>query len=232
MISIVTGRIIPRRPVVRGLRGSVMLGGAGLNRYERLALTCAADLLCYPEAALWDMLPHLRGYVNILAPEPAARLTAFMDLCDRHGLVAMQREHVRTFDMNEWFSQNLAWHKYGDHPNLGRAYAALNELFRDAGFDPEPGELPDALPRILAFLASAPDWAGAVILDAFGKEICTLCHRLEQAENVYALVLQAVCAVLRRHLHPPLELPAGGKSLPPACCASSQERRHTVLVVR
>lgn len=99
-------------------------------------------------------------------------------------------------------------HRYGDDPRLGRALAGLNELYRDAGFEPVQGLLPDYLPLVLEFFAAAPDWARVVLLDGFGKELIGIYAALEarHPDSSYVSLFRPIVAVLG--LVPDQRLPA------------------------
>ena len=66
----------------------------------------------------------------------ACPLREFIRSARSKGLSRLREEHVAIFDMDSKCSLSLAWHRYGDDPRLGRALAGLNELYRDAGFEP------------------------------------------------------------------------------------------------
>lgn len=168
-----------------------------LSSQQRLTLACAAELLRYPEEDMWVMLPDIREHANALPPEVSQHLIGFIDHMEQDGLKAVQSEHVNSFDLTENLSMSLAWHRYGNDPKLGRAYAALNELYRDAGFEPAQGELPDYLPRVLEFMSLAPEWATGVVLDGFGKQLAMLRDRLVQVDNPYAGIVCAAADALR-----------------------------------
>lgn len=91
---------------------------------------------------------------------------------------------------------------------LGRALAGLNELYRDAGFEPVQGLLPDYLPLVLEFFAAAPDWARVVLLDGFGKELIGIYAALEarHPDSSYVSLFRPIVAVLG--LVPDQRLPA------------------------
>lgn len=171
-----------------------------LSPQQRQGLMLAAAFLRYPEkpmtALLADAGPDALG--------EAERIHKYLAVFARHmasaPLEVWQAEHVRVFDLATDTTPHLGWHLYGDTPDLGRAYAALMELYRDAGFEPEPGELPDTLPMVLEFLAVAPDWAQDVLLEGFAPALQKLTSRLSPADccktSVYAPVLCAVNELL------------------------------------
>ena len=78
------------------------------------------------------------------------------------------------------------------------ALAGLNELYRDAGFEPVQGLLPDYLPLVLEFFSAAPDWARVVLLDGFGKELIGVYAALEarHPDSSYVSLFRPIVAVL------------------------------------
>lgn len=110
----------------------------------------------------------------------AEALTAFLDALEKLGPQAAQEDYVRVFDHDPSASLYLAWHRYGNDRGQGRAMAALNGLYRVAGFEPLPGGLPDYLPRVLEFLSVCEDWAAEALLDGFGPELAALETRLAE----------------------------------------------------
>lgn len=170
-----------------------------LLQQDRQGLILAAALLRYPDKTMNALLVEA-GLDPGVALSMAAGIHKNLAECvcrmDGLSLQGWQTEHVRVFDLSSDTTPHLAWHMYGDTPDLGRAYAALLELYRDAGFEPQPGELPDSLPVVLEFLAVAPDWAGEVLLDGFAPALRKLTERLTKAGSLYAPLLQAVHELL------------------------------------
>lgn len=170
-----------------------------LTSEDRMTLGCLSVLLRYPDESTLPLFSTMREELPLhIDPEqPEVRcLWDFLGCLERRGVCAMQEEHVRTFDMSTACSPHLAWSRYGDDPRLGRALAALNELYRDAGFDPLPGELPDYLPMMLEFLAVCPEWARETLLDGFGSELVKLSAGITETGNPYAALLRETVRIL------------------------------------
>ncbi|MEG1610274.1 MAG: nitrate reductase molybdenum cofactor assembly chaperone [Bilophila sp.] len=168
-----------------------------LSSDDRITLGCLSVLLRYPDETTLPLFSTMREELPLYCePEAVRCLWDFLARLERHGVCVMQEEHVRTFDLDTACSPHLAWHRYGDDPRLGRALASLNELYRDAGFEPLPGELPDYLPMMLEFLAVCPAWAKDVLLDGFGSELTALSTRLTAAANPYTPLVQEAVRIL------------------------------------
>lgn len=106
--------------------------------------------------------------------------------CRRISALELQEAHTAAFDLRPECSLCLAWHRYGDSPDQGRALAGLNELYRDYGFELLPGIPPDYLPVLLEFLLATPPEAGRVLLDGFGEQLYGLGRNLRGLDNIYA----------------------------------------------
>lgn len=149
-------------------------------------------------------LPTAGGDMGRNVTEPYPQLVAlihnFAHAVSHMGLTEFQCAYVQAFDMEPSSSLHLSWHVYGDSPRQGRALAAFNEIYHDAGFDPLPGELPDYLPLVLEFMAFGPQWAAQCLCQQFGFTIRKLADQLAAAQSPYAALLHYVVEVL--HIPP------------------------------
>lgn len=152
-----------------------------MNDSDRQLLLAVSGLLHYPEDDFFVQARSVEELCDLLSVVRACPLREFIRSARSKGLSRLREEHVAIFDMDSKCSLSLAWHRYGDDPRLGRALAGLNELYRDAGFEPVQGLLPDYLPLVLEFFSAAPDWARVVLLDGFGKELIGIYAALEAA---------------------------------------------------
>ena len=135
-----------------------------MNDSDRQLLLAVSGLLHYPDDDFFVQARSFEELCDLLSVVRACPLREFIRSARSKGLSRLREEHVAIFDMDSKCSLSLAWHRYGDDPRLGRALAGLNELYRDAGFEPVQGLLPDYLPLVLEFFAAAPDWARVVLL--------------------------------------------------------------------
>lgn len=155
-------------------------------------------LLGYPDAekrAMLQTLGHPQQRIRRI-PRLDAVLTTFSSQISPLSLVKWQGIYVQSFDLDPASSLHLTWHVYGDSPRQGRALAAINEIYREAGFSPVPGELPDYLPMMLEFMAVAPAWATHCLGEKFGPTMAQLAAHLDSQNSPYAPLLEHVLEVL------------------------------------
>lgn len=145
-------------------------------------------LLDYPDGELDDAL----------AATPATSFGPFWTWWGDTPLPDRQRRYVETFDLDRRTSLHLTYYLYGDTRKRGLALLRLKRLYAAAGLPLAEGELPDFLPAMLEFAASAPDGYGETVLGEhrIGLELLRL--RLEQLESPWACLLDALCAALPR----------------------------------
>lgn len=165
---------------------------------DRFVMGMASRLLEYPDEELFGELPGLRD--EILSRQEgdesgALKLLAnFLDHLEKTGLRQSQEDYVAAFDMDPAASLYMAWHRYGNDRGQGKAMAALNGLYRAAGFEPEMKAMPDYLPVMLEFMAIGQEWSAKILLEGFGSEIAALVKNLLDAGNIYGHVLEAAFA--------------------------------------
>lgn len=170
-----------------------------MTENERKALVRISRLLDYPGPEFFAAIPEMRADIRAnLEGEEAQVAAAFLDALEALGPQAAQEAYVRVFDHDPQASLYLAWHRYGNDRGQGRAMAALNGLYRMAGFEPLPGCLPDYLPRVLEFLSVCEDWAAEALLDGFGPELAALEKRLDGLDCAQAPLLRLALKGLRR----------------------------------
>lgn len=167
----------------------------------RVALTLAGRLMAYPDEQLYASLPALMAEAARLGPYPdtspfATACAEFGKALQESGQHKAASHYVEVFDHMSTTSPYLAWHRYGNDRGQGKALAALNGLYRTAGFEPVEGCMPDYLPRMLEFLAIAPDWAQEALLDGFGPEILGIVNALVELESIYGPMLNSALTPL------------------------------------
>lgn len=185
-----------------------------MTESQEAALRLAGRLLSYPNPGFLKNLPELR--------QEAAALEGDRETAD-FGKAALQfiqqmaaappadsgQRYVAIFDHTASASLYMSWHRYGNDRSQGRAMAALNGLYRTAGYEPVSGDMPDYLPVILEFLSIAPDWAREALLDGFGAEIAALLATLAELKAPHAPFLEKALAPLREQ-YPQRFLPRKG----------------------
>jgi nitrate reductase delta subunit len=153
-------------------------------------------LLEYPDEGLLDCADELADAAEGLPASPA-RESILAYLTRREGLTssAVQCEYVDTFDFAKRSTLYLSFHAYGDRRQRGMAMLHLKRAYRDAGFALADGALPDHLPAILEFTDLAPE-VGAGVLQDFRPVLEVVRASLHEESSDYALLLDAVCALL------------------------------------
>ena len=166
---------------------------------HRQLLFFLASLLRYPDTELLDTVQslHTDDLVNSGSLPPC--INTFLTYVDWHSLEDLQRTYVATFDADNRASLYLTTHVYGDSPLQSRALITLHTLYRDAGFTPLPGELPDYLPLVLEFLSMAPEWACASLCRIFAPVVAQISLYLQKNNNPYAPLLHSAGDVLLAH---------------------------------
>lgn len=179
-----------------------------MNDADRDFLLAVSGLLHYPGDDFFMQTRSVEELCDLLPVVRACPLRAFIRASRSLGLTKLRQDHVAVFDMDKRCGLSLAWHRYGDDPRLGRALAGRNELYRDAGFEPRRGVLPDYLPLVLEFFSLAPDWARGVFLEGFGKELLGVYAALEARHpaSPYVSLFRPLVTVLG--LVPEQRLPA------------------------
>ena len=166
---------------------------------HRQTLLCLSALLRYPDAEFMDTLQSLReGDPVPLETLPATALE-FVDYACSGSKLQLQSVYVNTFDTDAKACLYLSAHVYGDSPLQGKAMAGLHALYRDAGFIPLPGELPDYLPLVLEFLSVGPDWACHNLCQLFAPAVEKMSQHLRHHHNPYAPLLHSATDVLQAH---------------------------------
>lgn len=170
-----------------------------MNEREKCAISLASLLLEYPDDEWLGQLDSVTAAAaDGLSGSDADTVAAFCAALREAGPAKVRQEFVRFFDHDPETSPYLAWHRYGNDRGQGRALAALNGLYRAAGFEPEYGALPDYLPLILEFLSVCEDWAREALLDGFGAELAKISQALERGGSRHAPILKMALAPLMR----------------------------------
>lgn len=173
-----------------------------MTEAQAAALRLTARLLAYPNPDWLASLTKLRQEALAHAAEEdtaafGSAALEFIDACLVAPTAELTQRYVAIFDHLPRASLYMTWHRYGNDRSQGKAMGALNGLYRVAGFEPLPGDMPDYLPRMLEFISIAPEWACEAVLDGFGPEIATLANTLKEVEAIQAPVLELALAPLR-----------------------------------
>ncbi|MFJ9821517.1 nitrate reductase molybdenum cofactor assembly chaperone [Streptomyces sp. NPDC101151] len=129
-------------------------------------------------------------------PGPAAE--ALLRFCRRTAdlpLLDLAAQYVATFDRSGRCTLHLTHCTDGDTRRRGASLAALKARYRQHGWEPADGELPDHLPAVLEFAARCPD-AGRAVLHEHRGALDLLAAGLAAHGSPYLDVLRAVRATL------------------------------------
>jgi nitrate reductase molybdenum cofactor assembly chaperone NarJ/NarW len=157
----------------------------------------ASVLLGYPDERLADALPLLASIVaDLPGGEPADRLRAFLDHAAATPLDRLAEHYVAVFDFKRRCSPYLTYYTYGDTRRRGMALLRFKQAFREAGFEPADGELPDHLAVVCELSARGATAPATRLLREHRAGLDLLLDALRTEESPYASVVAAVLATL------------------------------------
>ncbi|MFE7116757.1 nitrate reductase molybdenum cofactor assembly chaperone [Streptomyces sp. NPDC057654] len=155
----------------------------------------ASLLLTYPDADGPARLAAVAETMSGLRGEPPAALLRFCAYARTAPAMELAARYVLTFDRSRRRTLHLTYYTDGDTRRRGASLARLKALYRDHGWQPGDGELPDFLPAVLEFAARCPR-PGLALLSEHRPAVDLLGHALESYRSPYADVLRAVRATL------------------------------------
>jgi nitrate reductase delta subunit len=151
----------------------------------------ASLLLTYPDEELLAAGDELRA-----AAAGTDELERFVEWLLTGTLTEVQRHYVETFDLRRRSGLYLTYYLHGDTRKRGMALLMLKQRYRAHGLRLAGGELPDLLPIVLEFAATAGPGDGEAPLRQHRQGIELLRSALHDARTPYALILDVVCAAL------------------------------------
>ncbi|TQM12005.1 nitrate reductase molybdenum cofactor assembly chaperone [Pseudonocardia kunmingensis] len=150
-----------------------------------------------PDERVLAALPLVRAAVEALPPgTPRDRLTTFLDAAAATAPTALAEHYVAVFDRRRRCCLYLTWWSDGETRRRGGALAALKERYRCGGVELESNELPDFLPTVLEYAATADLTDGLALLQEHRAGVELLRLALRDAATPYAAPVEAVCALL------------------------------------
>jgi nitrate reductase molybdenum cofactor assembly chaperone NarJ/NarW len=162
-----------------------------------VVLQAASVCLQYPDAHVRGALPVVRRAVaGIPDTVPRAGLTAFLEHAAATPPGVLERHYVEVFDLRRRCCLYLTWWTDGETRRRGAALAALKARYRAAGVEHTGAELPDFLPAVCEYAATADLADGLALLQEHRAGMELLRLALLDAGTPYAAVLEAVCALL------------------------------------
>jgi nitrate reductase delta subunit len=154
-------------------------------------------LLLYPDDWLLERRDEVRAAVTELPPGPAAEaLGRFVEWLTETDPLAIAQHYVETIDLHKRSGLYLTFYGEGDRRERGSALLRLKQLYRAAGLPLEGTELPDYLPVMLEFAATAPDGRGELVLREHRAALELVRLSLREHESPYAEVVDAVSVTL------------------------------------
>ncbi|MFC4944900.1 nitrate reductase molybdenum cofactor assembly chaperone [Pseudonocardia sp. GCM10023141] len=166
-------------------------------RDQAVVLQAASVCLRYPDEALLALMPVVRDAVDALRPgPPRERLGYFLDTAAATAPERAAQHYVEVFDTRRRCCLYLTWWTDGETRRRGAALAGLKARYREAGVEFEDPELPDFLPAVLEFAATADLAGGLRLLQEHRPGIELLRLALLDAGTPYAAPVEAVCALL------------------------------------
>ena len=144
------------------------------------------------------MLPLVRRAVDELPARSPARTVDRVPRRRRghRARPGWPQHYVEVFDTRRRCCLYLTWWTDGETRRRGSALAALKARYRAAGVELDTTELPDFLPAVLEFAATADLAAGLQLLQEHRAGIELLRLALLDAGTPYAGPVEAVCALL------------------------------------
>ena len=155
----------------------------------------ASVLLGYPDDELATQLPLLAAEVERLPATAADPLRRFLTHALATPTLDLARHFVETFDLKRRCCLYLTYYAHGDTRKRGVALLEFKSVYRAAGLELGPDELPDHLAVVLEYAATDPSDGRRLLIDhRAGIELLRLA--LEDAGSPYADVLRAVTSTL------------------------------------
>lgn len=166
------------------------------ERDAALVLQAASVCLLYPDAQVRSTFPLVGAAIEALGPGPADGVRRFLAHAAAEPEHDLARHYVSVFDQRRRCCLYLTWWTDGETRRRGVALAALKARYRDAGVEFDGVELPDFLPAVLEFAATADLAGGLALLQEHRAGLELLRLALRDAGTPYADLVEAVCALL------------------------------------
>ncbi len=160
----------------------------------------AALLLEYPHEHQREWLPQIHAALEDLPAHLSEPLAATAEFLTSEGPTDLAQRYVDTFDLQRKCSLYVTYFAYGDTRKRGVALVQFKQAYEKAGMLARDDELPDFLPIVLEFAATADQKAGFELLLAHRAGLEVLRRALRDMGSPWAGAVEAVCLTL-----PPLQ---------------------------
>jgi len=168
-----------------------------LNQDQRATTHMAASILLdYPHEQNRARFAAVEQAVTALPVPLADAFHRFFAATDGMAQRQLEAHFTSIFDQKRKCSPYLTYYTTGDTRKRGMALVRFIHAYRAAGWEVEPGELPDYLPMVLEFSARCNSTISNDLIAAHREGIQVLRAALESFETPYAHVLDAVCLSL------------------------------------
>lgn len=178
-----------------------VLWGEAQNLFQLLSF-----LLQYPGeewrgdlAAVRDEISQLQAAGNWADIVPL--LQTFLQAMDAMGMEAWEENYVRQFDFAPKTPLYLTYLRYGDARERGAELVRLKHYYEEEGLWLQGEELPDYLPLMLEFAASAQEEKAIPLLREYQPFLAALHQKLVEVESPYRWLLAALLNLLERYGH-------------------------------
>lgn len=166
-------------------------------RATAVVLQAVSVLMQYPDEGRRETWPTVRAAVDGLPDGvPRERLLAFLEAAGSREPRDLAEHYVGVFDRRRRCCPYLTWWSDGETRRRGASLAALKDRYREAGLVLDSGELPDYLPVVCEYAATANLADGLAVLAEHRAGVELFRLALTDAGTPYAALAEAVCALL------------------------------------
>lgn len=149
-------------------------------------------LLRYPDDAVMDAREEIAEAVRELPDSPARdAMLRFLDYWENEPPGRLQASYAENFDFKRRGNLYLSYYRHGDSRSRGQALADMKEAYARAGYPLDTNELPDYLPLLLEFTATAPQ-EGLTMLGEHRAAVEVIRRSLLHDKNPHALLIEAL----------------------------------------
>jgi len=166
------------------------------ERSQRLALQAVSVLLSYPDQMLIDRVPQLRAAMAGVPVHVASPLRRLLEHVESTPLQELQAQYTDVIDLRRRCCLYLTYFTHGDTRQRGMALLRFSHAYRSAGVEFTGSELPDYLPAVCEFAATADLDLGLRLLREHRAGLELVRASLEEARSAYVEGIDALRAVL------------------------------------
>lgn len=162
-----------------------------MSHLHRAVHQAASLLLSYPDRDWPVRRDEVAAALGELPGPAPMSLLRFCRWSADVPVLALAERYVVTFDRTRRRTLHLTHYTDGDTRRRGATLAALKARYREAGWEPDGGELPDHLPALLELAARCPE-PGRALLAGHRAALDLLARGLASYDSPYLDVVRAV----------------------------------------